>query len=67
MVAAPASHAETATQKATMNTYVNIAYATFGDSLSTAKSLKVSVDAFVSAPSEETLKAAWRVPKSVGC
>ncbi|PWQ92553.1 imelysin family protein [Leucothrix pacifica] len=54
--------------KATMNTYVNIAHAAFSDSLSTAKNLKVAVDALVNTPSEETLtaaKQAWlaaRVP-----
>ena len=54
---APAQAADI-TPRATMNTYVNIAHATFSDSLSTAKQLKVSVDALINAPSEQTLKAA---------
>ena len=60
--------AEDISPKATMNTYVNIAHAAFSDSLSTAKNLKVAVDALVNEPSEKTMaaaKQAWleaRVP-----
>ena len=51
-------YAETVTPKATANTYVNIAHAAFSDSLSTAKTLKVAVDALINAPSAETQEAA---------
>ena len=60
--------AEGASPKATMNTYVNIAHAAFSDSLSTAKTLKVAVDAFINEPSlatQEAAKQAWlaaRIP-----
>ncbi|PWQ94224.1 imelysin family protein [Leucothrix arctica] len=56
------------TPKDTMNTYVNIAHASFADSLSTAKTLKVAIDEFVSNPTTETMqdaKDAWlaaRIP-----
>ena len=49
-------------------TYVEIGAAVFGDSLTTAQALQAAVDAFLAAPSEETLaaaKTAWlaaRVP-----
>ncbi|PID46583.1 MAG: peptidase [Proteobacteria bacterium] len=56
--ATSAASADDVTPKATMNTYVNIAHASFSDSLNTAKALKVAIDAFVAEPSEETLKAA---------
>ena len=52
--------------KDTMNTYVNIAHATFADSLTTAKSLKVAIDELVAKPSADTLKAAkeaWLVSR----
>ncbi len=41
-----------------VTTYSNIAEATFGDSLKTAEALKTKIDAFIKAPSAETLKAA---------
>lgn len=50
--------AETATPKAAMNTYVEIAYAAYSDSLSTAKALQTAVNEFLKAPSEATHKAA---------
>ena len=72
LIMSPAVYAETttpvATPKAAMNTYVNIAHASFSDALSTAKSLKVAVDAFINEPSVATqaaAKQAWlaaRVP-----
>ncbi len=43
-------------------TYVNIAEASYGDALATAKTLQTAVDAFLKAPSAETqaaAKAAW--------
>ena len=57
-----------ATPEDVAETYVNIAAATYGDSLATAQALQVAVDALIAAPSEETLaaaKSAWlaaRVP-----
>ena len=60
--------AETATPKAAMSTYVEIAYATYSDSLSTAQALQVAVNEFLKTPSEQThqaAKQAWlaaRVP-----
>ena len=53
-----AATAAPVTTKDTMNTYVNIAHATFADSLSTAKTLKVAIDEFVSNPTAETMKTA---------
>ncbi|RVU83324.1 peptidase [Leucothrix sargassi] len=50
--------AATVTAENTMNTYVNIAHATFADSLSTAKLLKVAVDKFVSEPTADNMQAA---------
>lgn len=41
-----------------IDTYADIAEATYQDSLITAKELKVAVDAFIAAPSDVTLKAA---------
>ena len=41
-----------------LNTYANIAQAGYGDSLATAKALKVAVDALVAEPSAEKLEAA---------
>lgn len=63
-----AATAAPVTAKDTMNTYVNIAHATFADSLTTAKALKVAIDDFVGNPTEDTFakaKTAWlasRVP-----
>ncbi len=51
-----------------LNTYANIAEATFEDSLIAAKSLQTAVDALIADPSDATLnaaRAAWiaaRVP-----
>ncbi|GJM01153.1 MAG: peptidase [Methyloligella sp.] len=41
-----------------VTTYSNIAQATYEDSLKTAEALKAKIDAFIKAPSAETLKAA---------
>lgn len=41
-----------------VTTYSNIAQATYEDSLKTAEALKAQIDAFIKAPSAETLKAA---------
>jgi putative iron-regulated protein len=62
-LAAPALAAEPAEVVAT---YAEIAAATYGDALSTAQALKVAVDAFVAAPSDETLAAAreaWKAAR----
>ncbi|KMK65220.1 imelysin family protein [Puniceibacterium sp. IMCC21224] len=47
-----------ATKAEVLDTYVRIAEATYGDSLSTAQTLKSAVDALVATPSAETLEAA---------
>ncbi|MEO6299060.1 MAG: imelysin family protein [Paracoccaceae bacterium] len=41
-----------------VKTYADIAEATYGDSLSTAKTLQTTIDAFLATPSEDGLKAA---------
>ncbi|WP_225028195.1 imelysin family protein [Xinfangfangia pollutisoli] len=49
-----------------VTTYVDIAAATYGDALTTAQVLKAAVDAFVAAPSAETLAAAreaWKAAR----
>ncbi|UOG93875.1 MAG: peptidase [Candidatus Thiothrix sulfatifontis] len=50
--------AETVTAKAVMETYVNIAHASFNDSFTTAKILQEKVDAFIANPTAETQQAA---------
>jgi putative iron-regulated protein len=62
-LAAPALAAEPAEVVAT---YAEIAAATYGDALTTAQALKTAVDAFVAAPSAETLAAAreaWKAAR----
>jgi putative iron-regulated protein len=62
-LAAPALAAEPAEVVAT---YAEIAAATYGDALTTAQALKAAVDAFVAAPSDETLAAAreaWKAAR----
>jgi putative iron-regulated protein len=62
-LAAPALAAEPAEVVAT---YAEIAAATYGDALTTAQALKAAVDAFVAAPSSETLAAAreaWKAAR----
>ncbi|MGQ0566431.1 MAG: imelysin family protein [Gemmobacter sp.] len=54
-LAAPALAADPA---AVVDTYADIAEATYGDSLTTAKALQAAVSALVAAPSPETLAAA---------
>ena len=57
-----------ATPEGVINTYIGIARAAYGDSLSTANTLDQTIDAFLSQPNEQTLntaKTAWlaaRVP-----
>lgn len=51
---------------AVLDTYANIAHAGFEDSLGTAKTLKLAVDALVATPSAENLeaaKAAWLISR----
>ncbi len=50
--------ADTVTAKAVMETYVNLAAAGFGDSLTTAKVLQEKVDAFIADPTAEHQQAA---------
>ncbi len=63
-----AASAQAPTPEAVLTTYADIALAKYEDSLTTAKALDGAIDAFLAAPSEETLKAgrdAWlasRVP-----
>jgi putative iron-regulated protein len=62
-LAAPALAAEPAE---VVVTYAEIAAATYGDALTTAQALKTAVDAFVAAPSAETLAAAreaWKAAR----
>ncbi len=47
-----------ATPAEVVKTYADIAEATYGDSLTTAKALQVAVDALIAAPSADSLKAA---------
>jgi putative iron-regulated protein len=47
-----------ASKAAVIDTYANIAAAKFGDSLTTAQTLQLAVDALISAPSAERLQAA---------
>lgn len=62
--------AETVTAKTVMEHYVNLAHASFSDTLSTGKVLQEKVNAFIANPTPETqqaAKAAWlaaRVPYS---
>jgi putative iron-regulated protein len=49
-----------------LDTYADIAAATYADSLTTAETLQAAVDAFLTAPSDETLQAArtaWRAAR----
>ncbi len=55
-------HAEPVTPKAVIQTYANIAYANYSDSLSTAKILQDKIKALIAKPSEQTqqdAKQAW--------
>jgi len=60
--------AEAAEKAAVIDTYANIAEAAFGDSVTTAKTLQIAVDALIAEPSANNLhkaRAAWlaaRVP-----
>jgi putative iron-regulated protein len=60
--------AEAAEKAAVIDTYANIAEAAFGDSVATAKTLQIAVDALIAEPSANNLhkaRAAWlaaRVP-----
>jgi len=58
--AAPAATAKVdeAAVKAVVKNYLDIAEATYGDALTTAKALQTAVDALIAKPSEATLKAA---------
>lgn len=58
--AAPAAAAKVdeAAVKAVVKNYLDIAEATYGDALTTAKALQSAVDALIAKPSEDTLKAA---------
>ncbi|MFR0691352.1 imelysin family protein [Enterobacterales bacterium AE_CKDN230030158-1A_HGKHYDSX7] len=57
---APAATAKVdeAAVKAVVKNYLDIAEATYGDALTTAKALQTAVDALIAKPSEATLKAA---------
>jgi putative iron-regulated protein len=52
------AEAEAPTAEAVLTNYADIAHAKYEDSLTTAKALDAAVDAFLAAPSDETLKAA---------
>ncbi|MFV3303689.1 imelysin family protein [Pseudomonas sp. NY15181] len=53
-----AAKVDEAAVKAVVKNYADIAEATFGDALTTAKALQAAVDALLAKPSEATLKAA---------
>jgi putative iron-regulated protein len=57
-----AAPAFAATPAEVVDTYADIAEASYGDSLATARTLQVAVEAFLAAPSQDTLdaaRAAW--------
>jgi putative iron-regulated protein len=56
--AAPEKAKEAVSAAAVTRTYTNLASATFGDALTTARQLQKSVEAFLAAPSEKSLQAA---------
>ncbi len=68
LIASPLRAENAPTVKDVLDTYANLAEATYGDSFKAAQALKSSVDALIKAPSDETLaaaRAAWiaaRVP-----
>lgn len=55
---AAAAKVDEAAVKAVVKNYLDIAEATYGDALTTAKALQTAVDALIAKPSEATLKAA---------
>lgn len=55
---AAAAKVDEAAVKAVVKNYLDIAEATYGDALTTAKALQAAVDALIAKPSEATLKAA---------
>lgn len=68
LIASPLRAENAPAVKDVLDTYANLAEATYGDSFKAAQALKSSVDALIKAPSDETLaaaRAAWiaaRVP-----
>ena len=58
LVLALPSWAESISPNAVMQTYANIAYATFSDALSAAKQLQSQINTFVTTPSAQTQQAA---------
>ncbi len=68
LIASPLRAENAPAIKDVLDTYANLAEATYGDSFKAAQALKTSVDALIEAPSDETLaaaRAAWiaaRVP-----
>lgn len=63
---APQSSAVQPSPEAIIDTYVNIAQASYGDALQTARQLSTAVDALLETPSEQTLDAAreaWRAAR----
>ena len=68
LIASPLRAENAPAIKDVLDTYANLAEATYGDSFKAAQALKTSVDALIKAPSDETLaaaRAAWiaaRVP-----
>ena len=60
------SQAATPTVESVLKTYADIAEATYGDSLATAKALQGSIDAFLAAPSvgsHQAAKLAWKLAR----
>ena len=58
LIAAPSGAFAQTKAKEVLSNYANIAQAIYADSLSTAKTLKSAVDAFLAKPVDATLKAA---------
>ena len=55
---APCAYAQAPQPKAIVETYANVAQAMYGDAAATARDLQKAVDAFLAAPTDDSLKAA---------
>ena len=66
LLTSSASFAEPVSSKAVLTNYSNIAHAVYEDSLTTAKALQKSVNAFIAKPNEASLtaaKVAWKAAR----
>ncbi len=67
LAAAPQARAEAPPTRDVLVTYADIAAATYGDTLASAKALKAAIDTLLKTPSEETLNAAreaWKAART---